>query len=182
MPQFFGSGLRFALRHHEGTELKKIACSIANRFLPGRAKVKPKQRFLLWLVHFSVIYNSRAHFGFAKRGRNHTRLHEAPFRFRFELRASRAPAPRFRFELRASRAPTPRVGFGFVSSGARFRETGFDFLVLSVSLSWEGRTFLAQGRINRGFTWNPTLWLGEAGFEVDSVLRARAESRYITQW
>jgi hypothetical protein len=66
-------------------------------------------------VHFSVIYNSRAHFGFAKRGRNHTRLHEAPFRFRFELRASRASAPRFRFELRASRAPTPRIGFGFVS-------------------------------------------------------------------
>jgi len=35
MPQFLGSGLRLALRHHEGTELEKIAWSIANRFLPG---------------------------------------------------------------------------------------------------------------------------------------------------
>ena len=34
--RILGSGLRFTLRHHEGTELKNFACVITNRFLAGR--------------------------------------------------------------------------------------------------------------------------------------------------
>jgi hypothetical protein len=67
------------------------------------------------LVHFSLIYKFPRAIRFAKRGRNLTRLHEAPFRFRFELRANRAPAP--------------RVDFGFVSFRLTpgFAKKGFAF-------------------------------------------------------
>ena len=69
------------------------------------------------MVHFQLLINSREHFSFAKRGRNHTRLEKAPFRFRFELRASRAP--RRGFVSRGGQAGLPHrasisVSFRFV--------------------------------------------------------------------
>ena len=49
VPRILGSGLRFTLRHHEGTEPKNFACVVTNRFLPGRKDLTKKSYQVLFL-------------------------------------------------------------------------------------------------------------------------------------
>jgi hypothetical protein len=100
--------------------VRKEFCS----FKRARAKLGFAETAIspLRLVYSSVIYEFPST---AKRRRNLKRLHEAPFRFRFELRASRAPAPVVDFGFVSF-----RLAPGFAKQALLFC---FCFLVLLVS-------------------------------------------------